>query len=282
MACHVCPASFMNKHFDSFRKFEHDGWERVADKYEAVWSSLTKRFVVPLLDAVKVGPGMNILDVACGPGYVASAAAQRGATATGLDFSSRMVHQARKLYPAIRFVEGDAEKLPFAGNSFERIVINFGVLHLAHPQKAFAEGHRVLRDNGLIGFTVWAEPEKNPGAKIVEDAITAHADTSVNLPEGPPYFLFCDKGACAQVLGQAGFSAATHQTVTVEWTLPDENYLFEAERHAGVRTAALLSLQSQERLAAIKKAIARGVASYKTRGGYAVPMAAHVITAKAI
>ncbi|HJT80908.1 MAG TPA: hypothetical protein VJ719_06910, partial [Chthoniobacterales bacterium] len=67
---------------DDFAQFEHEGWQRVAHKYDSVWSSSTRQFIPPLLDAVNVGPGMTLLDVGSGPGYVAAAAADRGATPT--------------------------------------------------------------------------------------------------------------------------------------------------------------------------------------------------------
>ncbi len=35
---------------DEFTRFEHEGWERVADKYDSVWSSLTRQFIPHLID----------------------------------------------------------------------------------------------------------------------------------------------------------------------------------------------------------------------------------------
>lgn len=56
---------------------------------------------------------MRVLDVACGPGHVAAAAARRGARATGCDLSSAMVTLASRLHPELEFRQGDAEALPF-------------------------------------------------------------------------------------------------------------------------------------------------------------------------
>src|SRR3954466_2645729 len=98
---------------NDFTQFEHRGWQRVADKYDATWSTSTRQFIPPLLDAAEVGEKMSILDIGCGPGYVAAAAAERGATPVGLDFSSAMVAIAREKFPHIEFREGDAQNLPF-------------------------------------------------------------------------------------------------------------------------------------------------------------------------
>src|SRR3954454_15470845 len=115
---------------DNFRRFEHEGWQRVADKYDSVWSSSTRQFIPPLLDALGLEAGMSLLDVGSGPGYVAAAAADRGARSTGLDFSSEMVAIAKKLFPAIDFAVGDAQQLPFSECGFDRVVANFALLHV--------------------------------------------------------------------------------------------------------------------------------------------------------
>jgi ubiquinone/menaquinone biosynthesis C-methylase UbiE len=143
-----------------FTEFEHRGWQRVADKYDSTWASSTRQFIAPLLDAVEVSDKMSILDVGCGPGYVSAAAAERGATAVGLDFSSAMIAIARQNLPRINFHEGDAQNLPFDNETFDRVVANFALLHLAEPERAFAEAFRVLKHGGKFGFTTWARGRK--------------------------------------------------------------------------------------------------------------------------
>ena len=265
-----------------FRDFEHDGWERVAGKYEGAWSALTKQFIDPLLTAANLLPGMRVLDVACGPGYVASAAKARGADVVGIDFAREMVIQATKKNPGIRFFEGDAEQLDFRDGDFDRVLMNFGVLHFAHPEKAFAEAGRVLRPGGRLGFTVWARPEQNPGIKIMSDSIEKYADMNIALPEGPPVFRFSDPTECANALKTSAFlpETITINLIRVRWLVPTADHFFVAERDAGVRTAGLLAAQSPERLSAIRSAVAKAVQSYSTSGGFAIPMAGHIVTAK--
>ena len=76
---------------ESFAKFEHEDWQRVAGKYDSAWASSTRQFIPPLLDAAEVSGEMSVLDVGCGPGYVSAAAAARGANTRGLDFSKEMM-----------------------------------------------------------------------------------------------------------------------------------------------------------------------------------------------
>jgi len=264
---------------DEFAQFEHEGWERVAERYDSVWSSLTRQFVPHLINAAQVAPGMSILDVACGPGYVSAAAASLGAKVTGIDFSRQMIAIAGRMFPEIQFIEADAQQLPFPDASFNRVLMNFGLLHLSEPEKACAEAFRVLRPGGKFAFTVWAQPPHNPGGRIVNDAIEAHADLNVQLPAGPPYHLFSDEAECRNVLGRVGFNAASmvYETSLVEWDVPTSQFLFEAERDAGVRTAGLLARQTSQALDAIMRAIEDGVRPYAKGEGFAIPMAAHVI-----
>jgi len=130
---------------ESFAKFEHEGWQRVAVKYDSVWARSTRQFIPSLLDAAEVNLNMSVLDVGCGPGYVAAAVAERGATPRGLDFSGEMVAIAQKMFLEIEFCEGDAQNLPFSDVTFDRVLANFALLHVSDPERACAEAFRVLK-----------------------------------------------------------------------------------------------------------------------------------------
>src|SRR2546430_4734870 len=227
---------------DPFTEFEHQGWERVADKYDSVWSSSTRQFIPPLLDAAEVSAEMSILDVGCGPGYVSAAAAKRGATPIGLDFSREMIAIAKKMFPHIEFREGDAQQLPFSDASFDRVVANFALLHLANPERAMAEAKRVLKSGGRFAFTTWAKISENPFVKLVDDAIQAHADLDVDLPPGPPFYLFENEEEFRNALERAGFDGAsmTFTVHKIEWQVPTARFIFDAERNVWVRTAGIL------------------------------------------
>jgi len=183
----------MNRPTDEFGRFEHAGWERVADKYDTVWSSLTRQFIPHLISNAEVSSGMCVLDVACGPGYVSAGLRDVGAVPTGIDFSENMIAIARMMFRDISFLKGDAQDLPFEDGSFDGVLNNFGLLHVSDPAKACAEACRVLKPHGRFGFSVWAGAEKNPGGKILNDAIEAHANLNVDVPKGPPRYLFDEK-----------------------------------------------------------------------------------------
>src|SRR5437773_11988312 len=114
---------------DDLTTFEHVGWERVADKYDSVWSSLTLQFIPHLINAARVSPGMSVLDVACGPGYVSAAVKILGAVPTGIDFSEKMIAIAKTMFRDISFLQGNAQEVPFGDATFDRVLVNFGLLH---------------------------------------------------------------------------------------------------------------------------------------------------------
>ena len=259
---------------EAFEHFEHEGWESVARPYREAFSPLTAQSIEPLLDAVGAGRGVRLLDVACGPGDGAAAAERRGASATGLDFAAAMVAQAARLHPDLEFRTGDAEDLPFGDAGFDAVVINFGVLHFARPERAIAEAHRVLRPGGRFAFTVWASAEKCEGMGIVLKAVESCGRLDVPLPEGPPFFRFGDHHECRRTLSALGFAVAEVRELPMRWRLPSPEALLDAFLEGGVRTRGLLRAQSPEALAAIREAIRAGAAPYGRDGGLELAMPA--------
>ena len=114
--------------------------ERIADVGELV------------VDRAGIEPGMTVLDVACGDGNAAIPAALAGARVTGLDLVPSLLEHGRAKAEResldVEWVEGDAEKLPFADASFDRVLSTFG--HMFAPRHAQVAGEmiRVCRPGG--------------------------------------------------------------------------------------------------------------------------------------
>jgi SAM-dependent methyltransferase len=257
-----------------FHDFERTGWERAAGFYGDAFGELTAQMAAPMLDAVQAGPGTRLLDVATGPGFIAGAAAERGSAVSGLDFAAAMVAAARRNFPAIDFREGDAQALPFDASSFDAVVMNFGMLHLAQPDRAIAEARRVLRPGGRYAFTVWAAPERAIGFGLTLNAIETLGNTHVPLPEGPPFFRFSDAAQTRATLEAAGFADVEVLEVPLTWRVADAGAVFEAMSRGGVRTAAVLRAQTPDALAAIRAALTHRVEAYARDGAFVLPMAA--------
>ncbi len=105
------------------------------------------------------GPGIALLDVATGTGNVSVPAARAGAKVTGLDLTPKLLSQQRERAAAagveVELVEGDAEELPFADGSFDRVTSCFGVMFAPRQAVAAAELVRVTRPGGEIVVAAW-------------------------------------------------------------------------------------------------------------------------------
>jgi ubiquinone/menaquinone biosynthesis C-methylase UbiE len=255
------------------RAFEHAGWQEAASHYTQTFARATAGFIGALLDAARIGVGMHVLDLACGPGLVAARAAARGAVPLGLDFSSAMIALAHTRHPGIRFEEGDAEALPFADGSFDAVVANFGIHHVPDPVQTLCEARRVLRPGGSAAFTSWAAPAENPAWKLLFDAIAEHGDMSA-AKAPPPGGGLRQPEDLLRVLEAAGFTQTQARRVRREWRLATAGDLLEGFRRGTVRTAALIGAQPQSALPAIAAAIARATAPYRCGDGFAVPTVA--------
>jgi SAM-dependent methyltransferase len=264
---------------NAFHDFELEGWNRAAKYYSDAFGSLTTETAGPLLDAVRATTGTRLLDVATGPGFVAAAAATRGASVTALDFSAAMIERAQLFHPAIPFREGDAEALPFDDRSFDAVVMNFGLLHLARPEAAIAEAQRVLVPGGRYAFTVWAAPDQAVGFGMVLKAVERFGQSDVGLPEGPPFFRFSDASESRRTLESAGFSDVEVQLVPLTWRLSSADAVYDALSKGGVRTAAVLRAQTAEALAAIRDAVRERVETYRRGDEFLVPMPAVLTSA---
>ena len=258
----------------TFHAFERAGWESIPQAYQDAFGTLTTQAVGPLLDAARVGPGVRVLDVATGPGYVAAAAARRGAAVVGVDFSAAMLAEARRHHPEVEFQAGDAEALPFPDATFDAVVMSFGLLHLGRPDQALAEAHRVLRPGGRVGFTVWARPDEAVAFGIVLRAVERHGRMDVPLPPGPPFFRFSDPAESRRVLVGLGFKEPDVVVVPQSWKLASGDALFEVMRDGTVRTAGLLRAQTPEALQAIRAEIREATLPYRRGGGIELPMPA--------
>lgn len=265
----------------SFRDFEQAGWEdpSVCAQYHEHLSAVTTQSVSALLDAVCVRQASRVLDVATGAGYVAAAAAQRGADAIGIDFSATQVRMARETYANARFEQADAEALPFDSDTFDAVVNAFGMCHLPHPAVALREAFRVLKPGGRVAFTVWDVPERAVGFGAAYAAIRAHGSMDVGLPGGPNFFLFSDPEQSTKALLNAGFVSPSCIQVPQVWRISDPQKLFETLAEGTVRAAATLRAQTPEAREAIRAALRNAVGVYKRGEYYDVPMPAALAVA---
>lgn len=260
----------------SFREFEQAGWEDASTVvgYDEHFSVVTTQSVDALLDDAGVGPGTRVLDVATGAGYVAAAAARRGADALGIDFSAAQVRMAIKRYPGVRFEQADAEALPFGPDTFDAVANAFGMCHLPNPDLSLREAFRVLKRGGRVAFSVWDVPERTIGFGALYGAIHTHGSMAVGIPAGPNFFLFSEPGHSITALLNAGFHSPTVRQIPQTWRIADPDRLFDMVTGGTVRAAATLRAQSAEAKQAIRAALAETVSKYRRGDHFELQMPA--------
>jgi len=116
-----------------------------------------------VLDAAAVKAGQRVLDVACGTGILARAAAGRVGAVVGLDVNEGMLAVARRHAAGIEWRQGRAEALPFEAESFDAVVSQFGLMFFDDRPQALREMRRVLRRGGRLAVAVWDSLERTPG-----------------------------------------------------------------------------------------------------------------------
>ena len=106
-----------------------------------------------ILDNAEVGPGMDVLDVACGTGVMFDYYLQRDvASVTGIDISPEMAKIAAEKYaeePKVRVICGDVEEYSF-DRKFDRIVVYNAFPHFPYPKRLIKTLAKLLREDGRL------------------------------------------------------------------------------------------------------------------------------------
>jgi demethylmenaquinone methyltransferase/2-methoxy-6-polyprenyl-1,4-benzoquinol methylase len=129
-------------------------FDRIAPRYDALNRLLTggldQRWRRLALDAARIRPGDRVLDLACGTGDLAEAAAARGARVVGVDFSRGMLRGARRRRIPAGFAQGDAAALPLPDGCADAAVCGFALRNFTALAPVFAELARVLAPGGRL------------------------------------------------------------------------------------------------------------------------------------
>ncbi|MPZ34699.1 MAG: methyltransferase domain-containing protein [Rhodospirillales bacterium] len=119
-----------------------------------------------MAEAAAIESGQRVLDVGCGTGVLARAAAERvgpKGLVVGLDPNEQMLAVARRKSTGITWQVGRAEAVPFDDASFDAVVSQFALMFFESKPTAIAEMLRVLRPGGRLAIAVWDALERAPG-----------------------------------------------------------------------------------------------------------------------
>lgn len=239
----------------SLKAFETAGWNEQAGSYDQLTGRVTARVAGPLLDAADVMAGVRVLDVGCGTGALAGAAARRGASPLGVDLAEAMVETARAAVPGCEFRCADAEALPYPDHRFGAAVGGFVLNHLPHPARCAEECARVVEPGGRVAFAVWERPERSRLIGLLGEAIErAGGDRGAGQPDGPDDFRYADTGRMRRLLESAGLEDVTVDAVELSVEVDDANELWEGLLGGLVRAPAALAAHDESARARVREA----------------------------
>lgn len=212
-----------------------------AEVYEELFvPALFRQWGDRVADAARIEPGQRVLDVACGTGVLACAAAERAGprgSVVGLDPNAGMLAVARTKSHRIEWREGRAESLPFEDDSFDAVVSQFGLMFFEDRIAALREMMRVLRPGGRLAVAVCDAVERSPGY-----------------------------GALAALL-QRLFGAAVANAFRAAFVLGDTQRLLSLCKDAGVAGSMVTRHDGTVRFASISSMISAERACVWTLGG---------------
>ena len=244
---------------------------------------MTAAATATLLEHASLKGGETVLDVGCGGGRSAIAAARQvgpDGEVVGADISEPLVTLARQRaaadgVPNARFVVADVQTAALDGRPFHAATSQFGVMFFDESVSAFANVRAHMRQGGRLVFVCWQALADNPwfaGASLQPFCPPASGPGPGKNVTGP--FTLADPDYTTGVLAAAGWSAIERtpyrQTLTVEpeVLVDDDAYL----RYLGV---------GDDRLAEARAACEQHLAPLRRRDGrYDVPLAFQVFTAR--
>jgi len=166
-------------------------WDQAASDYLRDVAPGLALFCDDALRLARVGPGMLVADVACGPGSLAFAAASLGARVSALDFSSRMIDLVRERAAseggsAIEAAVGDGMALPWPDATYDAALSLFGLIFFPDRARGLAELRRVLRQGGRVVLSSWVPADRVPVISDVWAVLAAEIPASPYSRVRPP------------------------------------------------------------------------------------------------
>ncbi len=171
-----------------------------------------------LISRARVGPGMRVVDVACGTGVLAieaGKATRPGGSAVGVDLNPGMLMVARRKDPSVDWQEAPAEALPFDSDEFDAALCQFGLMFFHDRNAAIREMLRVLRPGGRLAIAVWDSLDNTPGYLAITQLLSRlFGDEIADLLRAP--YVLGDAERLSRLLVESGVQKPTVSRVAGE------------------------------------------------------------------
>ena len=250
--------------------------------YEALFvPALFEAWTKHLIAGANVGPGSQVLDVACGTGVLTRAALERAGAdgrVVGADPAPGMLAVAYEIEPAIEWELCGAEALKAENESFDCVVSQFGMMFFEDREKAAAEMFRVLKPGGSLAIAVWRSVEHNPAYADIISVLQEYVGTKAADALRLPYSLG-DADAVIAALESGGFGAVNVEANIEMATFPSSRQMVEAELRGWLPLFDIFL--SEEKINEVLIESDKMLGKYAGSAGQAVfPTSAHIFTAR--
>lgn len=256
------------------RRIQRYGWDRAAPHYEPGWRRQLRPAHRRLIEMADPGPGERVLDVACGSGLVACAAAERvgpDGSVIGVDLSEAMLEEARRVAGErdignVSFRRADAEALGLPEESFDVGFCAFGLMYAPDPVRALGEIRRVLAPGGgRAAIAVWGERSRCGWAEIFPIV-----DRRVASEVCPLFFRLGTDDTLARSMRSAGLSGVVSERLRVTLRYDSDESACRAAFRAGAVALAYRRFDDETRKT-VRSEYLESITPYRTDGGYEIP-----------
>jgi SAM-dependent methyltransferase len=251
------------------------GWGENADFIDSRGTELTAR----LLDEAALQPGERVLELACGPGGVGLAAAERVGPEGEVvlsDVAAEMTAIAAERAKALGLANVstrvlDLERIDEPDDSYDVVLCREGLMLVPEPAVAATEIKRVLRPGGRFAISVWGPRESNPWLGVLLDSVGEQLGGTFPPPGVPGPFALDDPGRLAAVLAEGGLSAVEVAEVPVPYRADSfEDWWSQVTALAGP-IANVLAAQPEESVEAIRARALGVLGEYQMGDGVEIP-----------
>jgi ubiquinone/menaquinone biosynthesis C-methylase UbiE len=237
-----------------------------------------------LVDVAMLQPNEDVLDVACGTGFVARLAAQRvGAKGrvVGIDLNPSMIEAARAASgrEGVDWRIGDAGALPLENGGFDVVLCQQGLQFFPDRVGALREMRRVLRLGGRLAFTVWSAIGDTPYQAALAAALARHVNPEAGSIARAPHALH-DAVELHDLVTAAGFGNVRVRPTIETTTLPLPEK-FVPGHFAALPMAGTIARLTPDQRAALIKDMTEALRLYIDGEHLRVPAGVHVVTADA-
>jgi SAM-dependent methyltransferase len=153
-------------------------------EYDVFTPEANARLLAAFMRLSGLQRGARVVDLGCGSGAFTKLLRQQGYLSVGVDISPKLVAVGRNMYPGLELIEGDAENLPFAKDSFDGVLLSALIHHFPDPRLLAAEVRRVLKPGGR--FVAFDPNRMNPFMWLYRDrASPCYSSVGVTENERP-------------------------------------------------------------------------------------------------